>query len=68
MKNNTLPNDHKEDFFHIGERVGRINKHHPDQIVQEVWDEWKRKFGNMSGWYDAFKQWEKGFLKGIGEK
>lgn len=65
---NKTPNDFKEDFFHIGERVGRINKHHPDKIIQEVWDAWMKNFGNLEDWYDAFKNWERGFLKGINEK
>lgn len=68
MKKDANPNDFKKDFFHIGERVGRFNKHHSEQIIQEVRGEWAKKFGNIEDWGYAFKNWECGFLKGINEK
>jgi hypothetical protein len=65
---NKIPNDAKEDFIQIGKRVGRLNKDHPDQVIQEVWDKWKIQFGNLSDWYDAFQNWKKGFLMGMENK
>lgn len=63
-----IPNDYKEDFFHIGERVGKFNKDHPDQIIQEVWENWKDEYGNLGNWYEAFQNWRRGFLVGFSDK
>ena len=67
MKTKEIPNKYAKDFLHIGERVGRFNKDHPDQIMQQTWDAWKKNFGPLDNWYAAYCNWRKGFLKATKE-
>lgn len=67
MKTVETPNKYAKDFLSIGERVGRMNKDHPDQVMQQTWESWKENFGALDNWHKAYSNWRKGFLKGVKE-
>ena len=61
-----IPNRFKGQFFTLGCMSGEASNQHPDQVIQETWNNWLKEFNhlNMSQWRDAFEAWKRGFLFG----
>lgn len=64
LNKNEIPNKYKKQFFKMGCMVGEKSKQHPEQIIQETWNNWIDEFSHldMSQWLEAFESWKKGFL------
>lgn len=64
LHSSEIPNKFKGQFFQLGCMVGEQCQQHPDQIIQETWDNWITEFSHldMSQWLTAFESWKSGFL------